>query len=711
MNYIFENIGNLDKASVTIERGKVNLKYGFNGIGKTTLVKAIKYVFGDDQTKLFLNNVLLSYRTGKEPVYPFSLKTDFNDLLIFDKNYFDKLFKQIDFLNNTYDLIIESDEYKKLLDPIYSKISIIKDLINSTNYIDLLNIMNNCYGKEIIKYKSDGKTPIKSGSVLFLYASKNIQITSDIPSELDSYSKFIKSGFRSEWYKWLNTAKDNWYDKENRCPFCGEPQTDSLKDRIATLKALKDKSEYSEYDKEQSFVSGVSNFVDGELASKISSINNLNSKADTLIIKPLLEGIGLLIEENEKIKYFLSLEAKKLIDSKNEGTYDSLAAEFKSKKLSDKLNLCDHSGNNVVNIINDTIDELIASLESLREYVGKLNKQIKDKIESNKDLINEFLKISGMPYAVDIKQQGDTRFETLFSYRGNSNVISNQLPYLSYGEANALALLLFCLEAKNKENALIIFDDPVSSFDNNKRYAIYDYIFNNISGKKLLWNKTCVILTHDFDSVVVFSKCFPIGRQDITRFFYLSLENYELNERVFSDDDIVNTFNIYKSIAMDVDRPIISRITAARHCCEIRGAKGSDEYNVLSSLIHKREKPTKDEKGDVEYTQEEISAVLDRMKNLFGGDYDYNSYLNALKSIEDLKIKYSDSSSKFDKLCIARYILSDLKGKDIENNVIWNFLSEVYHIEKDTIHTISNYEIFDVPDYIISMCDTLISQK
>lgn len=711
MNYIFENIGNLDKASFTIESGKVNLKYGFNGIGKTTLVKAIKYAFGDDQVKSSLNNILLSYRTGKEPVFPHSLKTDFSDLLIFDKSYFDKLFRQTDFLNNTYDLIIEGDEYRRLLEPIADKISSIKNIINSSNYIELFNIMNNCSGKEIIKYKSDGKTAIKSGSILFLYASKNIQITADIPSELSDYSIFIKSGFRSEWYKWINAAKDNWYDKENKCPFCGFSQPNPIKERITALKALKDKGEYSEYDKEQSFVGGVSNFIDGELGVNISSINDLDSKADLSIIKPLEEGITFLQEENEKIKYFLALEAKKLIESKNKGTYDTLAAEFKSKKLSSKLKLCDHDGNRVVDIINYTIDELISSLENLREYVGKLNNQIKDKIESNKKLINDFLKISGMPYIVDIKQEGDTRFETLFSYRGNPNIIPNQLSYLSYGEANALALLLFCLEAKNKENALIVFDDPVSSFDNNKRYAIYDYIFNNISGKKLLWNKTCVILTHDFDSIVVFSKCFPLGRQDITRFSYLSLENFELIERPFSNEDITNTFNVYSSIAKDNSRPIISRITAARHCCEIKGSKGSDEYNILSSLIHKREKPTKDEKGDLEYTNEEINLVSDTMKNIFGNDYNYNNFLNALKDTKALKETYSKSTSKLDKLCIARFILSDLKGKDVENNVIWNFLSEVYHIEKDTIHTISNYEIFDVPDYIIAMCDSLISQK
>ena len=612
---------------------------------------------------------------------------------------------------NTYDLIIESNEYKGLLEKAVERITKIKELINNTNYSGLLDITNLCSDKEIIKYKPDGKSVIKGSSILVLYALKGIQISTGIPSDLNDYLSFIKSGFRSEWYKWMRSAKDSWYEKDNICPFCGTHLTEPLKTRVDSLKAIKNKSEYSEYDKEQSFVSDVSSFINDELANKISSINDMDLKADASIVKPLVEGVDFIRGEDEKIKYFLALEAKKLIESKNEGTYGSLSAEFKSKKLSEKLKLCDNSGHNIVNLINEEIENLASDLNVLKECVGKLNKQIKDKISSNRELINNFLEIAGMPYVVDIKQQGDTKFETLFSYKGNPNIITNQQSYLSYGEANALALLLFCLEAKTKENELIILDDPVSSFDNNKRYAIYGYIFNNATGKKLLRGKTCVILTHDFDTVIAFSKCYPLNNQDITCFSYLSLENYELNEKPFSKNDIANTLNIYRSIALDIKRPIISRIVAARHCCEITGEKDSPEYHLLSSLIHKREVPTKDTNGNREFTEEEIALALDKMKNILGNDYDYEVFLKELKNTDNLKSEYKDSKSKFDKLCIARFVASNLKGKSIESNVVWNFLCEVYHIEKDTIHTISNYEIFDVPDYIIGMCDSLISSE
>ena len=64
MPYLFKNIGNLDKATLSLEKEKVNVRYGFNGIGKSTIVKSLKYIYGDDETKISLENILLSYRTG-----------------------------------------------------------------------------------------------------------------------------------------------------------------------------------------------------------------------------------------------------------------------------------------------------------------------------------------------------------------------------------------------------------------------------------------------------------------------------------------------------------------------------------------------------------------------------------------------------------------------------------------------------------------------
>ncbi|KYC50428.1 MAG: hypothetical protein AMQ74_01257 [Candidatus Methanofastidiosum methylothiophilum] len=46
---------------------------------------------------------------------------------------------------------------------------------------------------------------------------------------------------------------------------------------------------------------------------------------------------------------------------------------------------------------------------------------------------------------------------------------------------------------------MIILDDPISSFDKNKKYAIIDMLFRK---EKFLKGKTVLMLTHDFDPIV-----------------------------------------------------------------------------------------------------------------------------------------------------------------------------------------------------------------
>src|SRR5207253_339796 len=71
--------------------------------------------------------------------------------------------------------------------------------------------------------------------------------------------------------------------------------------------------------------------------------------------------------------------------------------------------------------------------------------------------------------------------------------------HLSYGERNAFALVLFMYRAIKEDPDLIILDDPISSFDKNKKYAIMEMLFQ---GAGSLQGKTVMMLTHDFDPIV-----------------------------------------------------------------------------------------------------------------------------------------------------------------------------------------------------------------
>ena len=70
---------------------------------------------------------------------------------------------------------------------------------------------------------------------------------------------------------------------------------------------------------------------------------------------------------------------------------------------------------------------------------------------------------------------------------------------LSYSEKNEFALILFMYEAVSKPADLIILDDPILSFDRNKKFAVINKLFK---GEHSLRNKTILMLTHDFDPIV-----------------------------------------------------------------------------------------------------------------------------------------------------------------------------------------------------------------
>jgi wobble nucleotide-excising tRNase len=49
--------------------------------------------------------------------------------------------------------------------------------------------------------------------------------------------------------------------------------------------------------------------------------------------------------------------------------------------------------------------------------------------------------------------------------------------FLSFGERNAFALVLFMYESISKNVDLVVLDDPISSFDRNKKFALIEMLF------------------------------------------------------------------------------------------------------------------------------------------------------------------------------------------------------------------------------------------
>ena len=95
--------------------------------------------------------------------------------------------------------------------------------------------------------------------------------------------------------------------------------------------------------------------------------------------------------------------------------------------------------------------------------------------------------MSGIDYELDIKHHGENQTQTILKYRADKSnegvPVSDIIKHLSWGERNAFALVLFMHYALSNKPKLIILDDPISSFDTNKKYAIINRLFANVKGK------------------------------------------------------------------------------------------------------------------------------------------------------------------------------------------------------------------------------------
>lgn len=105
-----QNVGCIKEGKISVNANQLNIKFGPNGIGKTTIIKALKYKINGEQD---LKKVITSLDNPEiEPTC--EVTEEIQNVVVYDKAYFDKLFtKRVDLLNDTYQFAIKDDTYDK----------------------------------------------------------------------------------------------------------------------------------------------------------------------------------------------------------------------------------------------------------------------------------------------------------------------------------------------------------------------------------------------------------------------------------------------------------------------------------------------------------------------------------------------------------------------------------------------------------------------
>ncbi len=684
MEVTIKNCNNIKEGVIDIVPDKLNIKYGTNGTGKSTISKAIiKKINGetlDDLKPFNSDESLMPEIVGCETFKSVKIyNDDYVSQYLFLPNG-DELHK------NSFEVFIKPDNYESQIEDINSVLNIVKEYVSENNIINNLINQRNELNK-ILKLNTK-RTSINSTGLGKALATGN-KIT-NIPGELSEFSDFLNSKDKVKWYSWQNSGRE--YMVENKCPFCAKKLENKFKTYMDILDNLFDKKNVEALSKMESIFDSISNLVSEDANKFIDDV----LKDENPISSENKEKIAKLIVEMDiicnKLLFFVQLDYSKLKD------IDDLEKTLLSTRFntSEYKYICGEDFLNIINNLNCKIDEMQSSVQLLRKNINILNSSIKTYANKNKQRINDFLDTVGMNYEVKVENK-----KLLLLYKG-TEIIVDVNTHLSWGEKNAFALSLFLFDCKHEKPDLIILDDPVSSFDFNKKYAITHYLFNQ---KDSLRGKTTLMLTHDLEPIINMVK---IKKFEFVFSFYIENTNGVITENIILENDINSILNVTKTNYENTTLNIINRLIHLRRYLELNN-EYFFEYNMISSLLKGYENP-KYINGSINrtFTAEEFKNTEEKIR-LFIKEFDYKEIQKNINSRAYMKKLYLDTINNYEKTEIFRIILKTF-GLPNVNPVLEEFINEEFHIENTYIFQLDPYAYNIVPNYIIEICDVIINR-
>jgi len=106
-----ENCNSIDRARICVKKGSLNIKFGPNGLGKSTIAKAIVRQARDDGTLADLVPFKSRGKAGA-PQPKVDGIGDLSSALVFDEAYVNLFaFQQDEVVKNSFDIFIKTPEY------------------------------------------------------------------------------------------------------------------------------------------------------------------------------------------------------------------------------------------------------------------------------------------------------------------------------------------------------------------------------------------------------------------------------------------------------------------------------------------------------------------------------------------------------------------------------------------------------------------------
>jgi energy-coupling factor transporter ATP-binding protein EcfA2 len=691
-----KNCNSIGEAAISLRPGSLNIKYGPNGLGKSTIARAL---------------TLRTEGEGSlEELTPFKHRADddgprpevtgaesISTVLTFNETYVSQfVFQRDEVLKNSFEIFINTDEYQQGLKDIASMFEALKETFTEeTEFDEALTSFKELHGTfNLTKAGALAKTS-KGYKALGMGGKLN-----NIPKPLLGYKGFIESEDPANWILWQSKGKA-FLELSDNCPFCS---IESVNKATATQVSV-------EYESAAVKNMGVLRSVIEKLGRYFEPTYLAQLEEITTSIKELTpEQSTFLVILRTQIETLLrKLSAVRALSFHALQAEDNVAEVLEELKIDLKLlhALNSEATVSVVALINGKLDEVGGQISDVKRRIGVQKTRVAKLIRDNQKAINDFLDSAGYRYSVRIEAREDS-YRMLLEHQDAPGHLESAASHLSYGEKNAFALILFMHHVQRAKPDLIVLDDPISSFDKTKKFAILHQLFH---GPNSLRYTTSLLLTHDIEPAIDMVRSGTSGKfkEVAPVVHFLTGRSGTVTETPIYAADIKTFSQVCESNIASANDPIIKCIYL-RRLLEIHGSRGVG-YQLLSNLVHLRDVPIRKSaaEDDTEMAREEVAEATKEIQK-FIPDFDYAHLLSELRDTQGLQGKFHGTDVGYEKVQLFR-IMSELHPAVLKgDDVFTKFVNESYHIENEYVMQLNPKDFDSVPEYVIAACTELLSK-
>ena len=488
-----KNCNCISDATIEIVEKSLNIKYGSNGTGKSTISEAI-YAQANNETDRLKDFKPYGSNDNSQPTVD---NPYFHVVKVFNEDYVNSyLFQGDEFLDDSFQVFLKSDKCDSLAAQIERMLEELQDLINNIDAIHNLRTFLPQYTAAV--KASDGTVSRRGGVAEFVNGNGG---GFNHYSELKAYKPFYSRDLPSvaKWAKWRNDGIKQMCG--NDCPFCTNILPSSIRSQNEIISKVFKNSALSVANAVLEYVQQAvdQGYILPDAVDVLESYIGDNTKADELYaeLQMLAKETDYLYKKIEKICMFKPMNVTHAQLVNLEQSLSELVIEERQLQSFYATDLI----KKLIYHVSDKINALKGKTGQLKGLFLQHEKKLDELIAQRQDDINQFFTIAGFPYNFCLEKDGEKHAKAyLVPCEFQKEMVVDPKNRLSWGEKNAFSLVMFMFEAISDNADLIVLDDPISAFDEKKKFGIIRRLFDN--KKDSFKEKTVLMLTHDFQPII-----------------------------------------------------------------------------------------------------------------------------------------------------------------------------------------------------------------